>query len=396
MTRTLWIALALASQAHADTWPYTVPKANDPFAHPPARALALSATRPADLKVTAKFRGPTQRYGRLTYGIGRTAPIAVVVDEVAPGDVDLYLDAGRSGEISTTSRCAGEKLTWRVALKSVVHVGDKVKEHPRTLQLRYNRISRTLAVATCGYVEGTVDLDGKQVRVRRTDGDANGLFADAQDRIWVDLDGNDAWDSAEEEFLFAPILRLGKRRFAVRADEFGKQLHFAPLVGEGTLQLALPATIKPASVREVAATFQSKDGCIATIRETGGKATVPIGEYHISSLTLTLADADGGQPWTYVFSSGNGRGPRWHTVGKDATVPLDAIGKLDFTLLMEKKCKAGMDLSVAPRLYTGEGLLIASVYRGASDRTDPVGCGAAITLTNAAGKVLATARSGFA
>src|SRR5262249_39497986 len=186
-----------------------------------------------------------------------------------------------------------DKLTWHCPLKAVVHVGDDIKEFPRTVCFRYGPVSRTLAVATCGYLEGKTRLDGKEVRVRRSDGDANGLFADAQDRVWIDADGDGVWDPASEEFLFAPLLRLGEHRYALRADGWGQKLELARLEGTGKLKLALPS-MNPERVREVVATFQSRDGVVATIRQQGAEVTVPVGEYRISSLLLTLQDPKGG------------------------------------------------------------------------------------------------------
>jgi hypothetical protein len=392
----LVLTLALVGTARADGWRHVVPKAGDPFAHPPLRAVALSATKPAGLKETARYRGTKQRYARLTYGSGRTAPVTLVVDEVAPGAVDLYIDGDRDNEVTAKERVPGEKLTWRAELKANVHVGENVKELPRTLQVRYNRISRTLAVGTCGYVEGKATLNGKAVTVRRTDGDANGLFADPQDRVWIDADGDGEWDSASEEFLFAPILRLGKERLAVRADAMGQRLELARLEGTGTLKLALPAAIKPKAVREVAVTFQSKDGTVATVRQADGQVTVPAGDYRISSLLLTLDDPDGGAAWNYVFGDNGGKAHRWHAVAKDATVSLDPIGKLDFTVETEKTCKAGTRMQVRPALYTGDGLLIERAYRGVDDRSDPYSCSGKVTLMDSTGNTLESARSGFA
>jgi hypothetical protein len=390
------VALALAGGGRADGWRYVVPEAGDPFAHPPLRAIALSNTKPAGLKESARYRG-TPRYARLVYGSGRTAPVTVVADEVGPGDVDLYLDADRDGEITDKDRVKGDKLTWRAPLKAVVHVGDDLKEFPRTVCFRYNRLSRTLAVATCGYVEGKARLGGKEVRVRRTDGDANGLFADPQDRVWISEGG--AWDPASEEFLFAPILRLGERRVALRADAWGLKLELAPLEGTGELKLALPSSLKPGQVREVAATFQSRDGVVATIRQAGGEATVPAGEYRISSLLLTLQDPAGGPAWGYVFNDNGGKGPRWHRLAKDATLTLDPVGKLEFAAGADGKgCKAGASLTVRPALYTGDGLLIERAYRGEFTETHPLGsgCGAMVKLVGKGDRALDSARSGFA
>ncbi len=394
------LALALVPGAYADSagsWRYVVPKDGDPFAHPQPRAIALSAARPADLKESVRYRGTKQRYARLVYGTGRTAPVTVVIDEVGPREIDLYLDADRDGEITAKDLVAGAKLTWRAPLKAVVHAGDDVQELPRVVCFRYGPVSRTLAVATCGYVEGKARLGGKDISVRRTDGDANGLFADAQDRVWVDVNNDGKWDAAEEEFLFAPLLRLGGQRVALRADAFGKRLAFAPLEGTGRLKLALPAAIRPEQVREVSATFQSRDGVVATIRQAAGEVPVPAGEYRVSSLLLTLQGD--GPTWGYVFSDSGGKGPRWHKLAKDATVAIDPVGKLDFTATAGEggKCKPGETLTVRPLLYTGEGLLIERAYRGAfASGPFDEGCHARVSLAGADGKALASTTSGFA
>lgn len=394
-TAAICCVLGLAATAGADGWKYVVPKPGDPFAHPQPLALALSATKPADLKEGVRYRGTKQRYARLAYGTGRTAAVTIVLDEVGRNDVDLYLDANRDNEITEKDRVAGDKLTWRAPLKAVVHQGNDVNEYPRTVAFRYSPVSRTLSAATCGYVEGTATLAGKDVLVRRTDGDANGLFADARDRVWIDVNTDGIFAAGDEEFLFAPILLLGDKRVALRADAVGRKLSLATLEGTGKLRLKWPAALKAEQVAEVVATFQSRDGVVATVRQSGGEVTVPTGAYRLSSLLLTLADGKTGE-WGYVFTDNGGKPARWHDVGKDATIAIDPIGKLDFAVEAADECKAGDALTVAPRLYTGEGLLIERVYRGAFSTTiHGGGCHAGVALTDGE-TTLSRTTSGFA
>src|SRR5262249_44200349 len=90
----LGLGLAFPSAAAAgDGWRYVVPPPGDPFANPPPRALALRGEKPAELAEEVAYRGSKRRYARLTYGAGRAAAVDVVVDEVSPGEVDLYVDA---------------------------------------------------------------------------------------------------------------------------------------------------------------------------------------------------------------------------------------------------------------------------------------------------------------
>lgn len=396
---TLGLGLALVSggtAAAGDDWRYVVPPPDDPFAHPPPRALALSDRKPPDLKESVRYRGARRRYAQLVYGAGRTAAVAVVVDEVAPGEIDLYVDAGRHRDITAEDRVVGGGLVWRAQVAAVVPRGEAVREHPRTVLLRYNRVSRSLAVATCGYLEGRAELGGQPVAVRRVDGDCNGFFADPQDRLWFDVNADGKW----EEFLFAPILRLGARRVAVRADAAGERLSLVPVEGTGTLRLALPATIPPDRVESVHVTVQGRDGAAASLTGLDGEATLPVGEYRVSSLLLTLKDPQGGPSWGFVFGDNGGKGPRWLNLTKDGALAVDPVGALDFSASLGEggdTARAGDTLFVRPALYTRDGLLIEKAYRGAFQASPfDAGCHGVILLLGDGGRELDRATTGFA
>jgi hypothetical protein len=398
-----FLALAwLCPLAHSgDTWKYIVPKPDEAWANPPPRALALSNQKPADLKESVKYRGARQRYAQLVYGIGRAARVTIVVDHIADDQIDLYVDADRDGDITAKDLVQGAGMAWRVPIKTVVPAGAASREFARTVVFRYGQVSRTLSVATCGYVEGHTDLNGKMVVVRRVDGDANGLFGDAQDRIWIDHNGDGVWDSFSKEFLFAPILRIDDQRFAVRADAAGEQLTLARLEGTAKLRLRLPSALKAEHVEEIQATVQSRDGVVANLRSLETATTVPAGSYRISSLLLTLKDSRGGSSWGFVFNDNGGRSHSWHDAAKDADVALDPIGSLDFAVEMgegQSTCKAGESLRVQPALYTGDGLLIERAYRGAytSSPFGGGGCSGEIALHGADEALLDSASSGFA
>src|SRR3954452_18705803 len=104
----LGLALPGGEGPAGGAWRYAVPPPGDPFANPPPRALALTDRKPPDLREGVRYRGSRRRYARLDYGTGRTAGVAVVVDEVGPGEVDLYVDADRDREITARDRVTGE------------------------------------------------------------------------------------------------------------------------------------------------------------------------------------------------------------------------------------------------------------------------------------------------
>ena len=128
--------------------------------------------------------------------------------------------------------------------------------------------------------------------------------------------------------------------------------------------------------------------------------TVPIGEYRLSTVTLTLADPAGGTSWSYVFSDLGRRGElRWFKIAKDSALALDPIGRLEMAVNLEadSPTRPNADLRINTALYTGDGLLIVTAYRGSPTLTaSDDGPGADVSLRDAAGRVLGSTRSGFA
>ena len=221
-------------------------------------------------------------------------------------------------------------------------------------------------------------------------------MTDAQDRIWIDLNGDRRWDPASEQFLFSTILNLVGARYVIRSDLLGNRLTLEPLVGVGTIQLAL----KKGHASELHATLVGRDGSAFGL-SASDLATVPVGEYRLGTVTATFNDPQGGESWSFVFSDNGAKGdPKWYNVGKGQQLAIDPVGVLDMELSVADKMKtvrAGEDISLQPLLYTGDGLLINVAYRGApvSPRTQE-SLGAISTLSTTDGQTLGSAHSGFA
>jgi hypothetical protein len=373
-----------------------VPPAGDPFDHPALTTLALSDTKPPDLQEKVVYQGVERRYARLCYGSLSSRDIVVVLDRLSETEVHLYVDADRNGIIEAKELLSGHGLTWRTTLDASLVGPGQTKQVPRSVVLQLGRNGRTLRVATCGYLEGKVAIAGRDYTVRRTDGNANGLFADPDDHLWIDLDANGHWDHVEEQYLYAPILVLGGKRYAVRSDELGERLAFEELRGIGTLSLALPSALSQRGA-DVAATFVSRDGLVVSLLGKDAKATLPVGDYRISTATITLNDSAGQAPWTYAFTDTGRRGePVWHAIGSDQSVALDPFGKLALEAgLGERKgvYHPGETVEVQPRLHTADGLTIARMFREAA--RGPQNGQLQTRLVAHDGRTVATVASGF-
>ncbi len=405
----LALALAAASHGHENPqanesgpWQFVLPAAGDPFEHPPFRALVLGREKPEDVTERVSYRGTSRRYAQLRFGSPGSTRVTVVLDEVGPGDVDLFVDANRDRKIDDRDRVAGTRGSsgreqlWRLPLDVAMVEGEVTKTTRRALVFRLGATGRTLGYAAAGYLEGTVTMNGQPRSVRRMDGDGNGLMTDAQDRLWIDLNRDGRWDAATEQFLYATILNLEGARYVLRSDPLGTRLALEPLVGTGTVQLA----IRKGKATDLHATLVGRDGSAFGL--SGSEpATVPVGDYRLSTVTAAFDDPQGGQNWSFIFSDNGARGdPKWYGIGKDQHVAIDPIGTLEMGLNVADKgrtVKAGEDVSVQPLLYTGDGLLINVAYRGtpASPAAQEY-LGALTTLASTDGQTLGTAHSGFA
>jgi hypothetical protein len=399
------LALACAALAlqGAPTWRYVVPPAGDPLRRPQLCALPLTTEKPGELKLRVEFRGDWQRYGSLRYGDADSTRVAVVLDHIGPTTFDLYVDTGRDLEIEARDRVAGEGPAFELALGVATRDAEgRDVLVPRLVALELGASGAILATATLGWLEGEVELDGTTLRALRRDGDSNGFFGDAQDQLWLDRDHSGDFAPLRELFVVQPILALDGGRFAVRSDRLGASLRFERLEGAGKLRLALPGAdgAPRADLVDMQALLVGRDGSAVLARAPGAATEVPVGEYRLGMVTLRVADPARGQPWSYVFSSPDpGDKARWHAILKDAELALDPLGEFKFLLHVrpDGPIAPGDSLTLRPELYTVDGLLINTAYRG---REAPAfslgGLGAQVELVEARGRVLAVANSGFA
>ena len=138
-------------------WRFVAPPPGDPFEHPPWRAISLSSTKPEDIVEKVVYHG-RPRYAQLCYGSPGSTRVTVVVDEVGPGEVNLYVDADRNRRIEARDRFAGLGRVWRLPLAMAIAEDKSTRQIPREVVLRLGSTGRVLSVAAAGYLEGTVRL----------------------------------------------------------------------------------------------------------------------------------------------------------------------------------------------------------------------------------------------
>jgi hypothetical protein len=203
------------------------------------------------------------------------------------------------------------------------------------------------------------------------DGNANGFFADAADRLWIDLNNDNEWDAITEQFPFSPVLTLNEQRYGMRGDVAGSRLTLEPLTSEGRVRLRLDTLAKDATLLNVEVMLSGEDGSAFTLNALDTSTVVPTGRYAVSAVLVSVQSATVSQPTHFVFSRILIDGDtRWHEVKKDQELTIDPIGKLRFALEIAKDQRVrqpGQKIGVQPQLFTTDGLQINSCCVGESD-----------------------------
>jgi hypothetical protein len=388
-------------RADEPAWRYVPEAAADSPLRPVFRFVALAASKPEELREDVSYRGQAQKYAQVRYGSDDSRRVVVVVDEITKDDFDLYVDANRNRVIEAKDKVAGGKeRTGRLDVETTR--GLQLVHERRLLQWRLGVTRKTIGLATLGYAEGVVPIAGKRHAVRRVDGNANGFFADAADRLWIDLDRDDQWDPIAEQFPFAPVLTLNSQRYGVRGDAAGSRLAIEPLTSEGRIRLGLAELAKDASLLSLEVMLTGEDGSAFAVSAVDAPTVLPAGRYALGSVALSVQHPGAAQPIHFVFSRvGVDGDTRWHELKKDRELVLDPIGKLRFALDIDKDQrtpKPGEAVRVQPQLFTADGLLINSCALGDAAAVSRHGnhrhC--RVSLTDTMSQPLDVQSSGFA
>jgi hypothetical protein len=383
-------------------WRYVAKSEADSPLRPVFRFVGLSRSRPEELDEQVAYRGKVRKYAQIRYGSDDSRRVVVVVDEVSPTEFDLYVDANRNRVIELKDKVAGSGKERTAPLDVEITRGLSVDHESRQVQWRLGVAGKTIGLATLGYFEGNVTIASKKHAARRVDGNANGFFSDAADRLWIDLNGDKQWDPLTEQFPLSPVLTLSGQRYGIRADALGTRLALEPLTSEGRIRLCLGELAKEVSVSKLEVMLIGADGSAFALSGLDTPVVLPAGRYAVGSVALTVQLENVSLPTHFVFSRvGVDADTRWHELKKDQELVLDPVGKVRFALDIEKDQrvrKPSEAVRVQPQLFTADGLLINACAPGDGEQGSRADhhrpC--TVKLLDAGKQVLQVESSGFA
>jgi hypothetical protein len=346
--------------------------------------LANSPTRP----LHPDDRPPAgAKFGSVGVGPGGRHRLGVVWHSATNA---LWFDADGDGRYAPAERVTlGDEPH---AARAVIPFGGDAGAG-RTVLIR--KRADGLAWAVRGYTAGAVELNGRRVAARLTDGDADGCFDGAgADRVWLDLDGDGALDPLTEQFPLGTAIDAGGTAVLVRprADGLGAAVRERPKEA-GTLAVEV-ARLPMAEVAELVANYVSEFGELVPVRAEGKPVSLPAGKYRVDSVRVRLTDPDG-KVWTYTFASADrGAYPVEVAAGEEtAHLLLDGL-KATVTFDAPGGVAPGGSVQVHPDVVAG-GLYLTNCEVGGRFADGGRGMTAAILLAEPGSVVLDRCESGF-
>jgi hypothetical protein len=335
------------------------------------------------------------RYGVLPVGNRPDDQPAVVWVPDAPGGPEVWIDADGDGRFQPAERHRFDRPTLEVPIRVSYGKGDKPRRLTRTVLLRRRASDGGLSYAVRGYVAGRLDLGGQVYDALLTDHNADGCFdTPGEDRVWIDLDRDGAFDPLTEQFPLGTPVTVGSRAFLLQPLPDGSAMRVRERPAErGTLRLAV--AVRPGvQAGPFAAQLVSDWGELVTVGRADEPVSLPVGHYTVESLTWQLTDGEG-RAWSYHFA-GERRFAIDVKAGRETTYhPLSGLALHTRHSAPTAGVAPGQEVQVTPSLRTPDGLELVNAEYLEAASPNPVPGSADIQLVAPDGSLADRTSSGF-
>ncbi len=333
---------------------------------PLLQSFRLSKDVPNNVTIEIEDNPNDFQFVQLRYGSSASDRVTVlVVSQPESNEFKLFLDSNRDRIITKEELVKPENpnSNQRVcALESWIQESDECeisKRLTRSVIFKRNILKDRISFATIGYLEGNITLGDQTVLMRRMDANGNGLFLDAEDRVWIDAnsDGN---FGVEEQFSLSPITIINQQRYRVLADNEKSSFELKPVTSTGNVRLTMSPKDPKAIIKHLRVTFLGDDGSAFTV-DGLEPANVPTGTYEISNVSIVVAEPNKQAGQSFVFTR---RGQqvsmaRSFEIKKDRELKLDPVGELQLASTAYFNPERPEFVRVALQLYTTDGLTVS-------------------------------------
>jgi hypothetical protein len=231
------------------------------------------------------------------------------------------------------------------------------------VRFRFDSATGQLFAATAGTREGRVKFGDRECLARYEDRNANGRWFDADDRLFVDLNGDGKINTISERLPCQGMRMIQGTLYAIAGDPLGQTLAITPVLEKGNLIPRLTLSESEAQVLSIGGTLVSHVGVQVTFDRVDQPVEVPVGRWYLRELWFEVRQGDE-RHYRFKFLRSGGSSPLEVVAGGE--VPFELLGDLQLsaTVMQVPGGERGGMLSIQPTLTTETGCYLSDARVG--------------------------------
>lgn len=243
------------------------------------------------LESFAQTAKPKAKYYWFRYGDASSWAVGIMFDPDEPEKLRIDIDRDQSFSESEVFVSANEER-WQVSLSAEYGV-QQSKTSTQEIQISRNKSDGSLSVATAGVRKGKANFRGEFRDAIIEDRNANGLWFDAEDRLFVDFDGNGKISRMRERVPCYGIRNIRGELYAIAGSAAGESVSLRQVTETGTLIPTLTVVDDSATITSISAQLGSSTGIGVSVDAIDKPLEVPIGDWHVQSIKVEVKAGDG-------------------------------------------------------------------------------------------------------
>ncbi len=302
--------------------------------------------------------------GWFSFGDARSRSVTVLLTDETPRRLFVDLNRDRVLESSELiSPSTDEPNSWIVDLDAeFVRPEAEPIHQQQQVRIGFKPDEEQLILSASGSMIGTVEFAGEQRMARYVDRDSNGRWFDADDRLFVDLNGDGNLDPLLERLPCQGMRQIDGKLYAISGDDAGRRLTIEAVHDRGSIVPVVKLNDPSAKVISVDASIASNSGMQIRVLAIDEPVEVPVGSWHVANLRITVQGESG--TYSFVFENLNPKANP-QLVEKDGSFDIELLGTMRITATTSNLQKPeGATRIVTPLLKTGSGLYLANARSG--------------------------------
>jgi hypothetical protein len=299
------------------------------------------------------------------YGDESSRAVCIKFDPDEPGQI--FIDTNRNQKFTKNERFEStEEGIWFVDLK--VEYGPQQGEtSEQRVRVRRDNDSSDWFVATAGYRMGKADFDGDLRDAKLEDKNANGMWFDREDRLFVDFDGNGKISRLTERIPAQGMRKIRGTLYAISGRAAGGQVSFSEVNGSGFLDPAIQLFEEGSTISSVKGMLGSNTGVGIQIESLDKPIEVPPGDWYVENLQIEVK----GEQGTFKFAFARSGNKKLVSVADGETHELELLGELSLeSEVSVQKENEKAHLTLMPMLTTESGCFLVSSRMGKNSAND--------------------------